>query len=58
MNRLPQHRCALSERTFSSPWSASDYDPIRHYRSTARWSERGIVVLAVVFAGLLMLGVA
>ena len=32
MNRLPDSRRAISGRTHSQPWCASDYDPIRAYK--------------------------
>ena len=59
MNKLPADRSALWGRTFSRSWSASDFDPIESYsRQVVKWSDLGMVLLVVVFAGLLIAGVA
>jgi hypothetical protein len=59
MNRLPNHRSALWGRTFSRSWSASDYDPIESYsRQIVKFSDLGMVVLAVVFVVLMFWGFA
>ena len=48
MNKLPLHRSAQAGRTWSTTWSASDFDPIQAYPRIPRQQQAAGVVLAIV----------
>lgn len=49
MNALPKHRSAQAGRTWSTTWSASDFDPIQAYpRATATERALGVVMAVVI----------
>lgn len=55
MNALPAHRRAIAGRTWPSPWSPADMDPIERHRAEvtrhAAWAERAMYVLAGICLG-------
>jgi len=57
MNNLPPHRSALSGRTHSRRWVASDYDPISvPPKKTVHPAERFFLPLLIIIVVLLAWG--
>jgi hypothetical protein len=56
MNRLPEHRSALTGRTFDRSWSPSDFDPIE--RPSRRERVASVVLAVVIGSGIAAMLVA